>query len=128
MKRACAAKLQATLDASRLQTSTGERLPRSSKNADGRFVIDPALFPDYVDYVLGPDSGMSVIYKWRKGMKGQKAPLPPPAELEALLPVHTPDRAALARPPADRVQATWLGHASVLLDQAQATRIATVPG
>jgi len=99
--------LQATLAASRGQAT---KLPRSRK-VDGRFVIDPELFPDYVDHLKG---GFSVIMKWRRSMRGQTAPLPPPDELEKLLPVSKPSKALLTSPPAELCQATWLGHASVL--------------
>ncbi len=88
------------------------RLPRSKK-VDGRFVIDPSLFPGYVNHIT--ENGFSKLVKWRRGMRGQAAPIPTAAELDAELPVRKPDLDALAAPPADRVQATWLGHASVLV-------------
>ena len=40
---------------------------------------------------------------------------PSQAVLDRELPVHQPDRSALTSPPAGKVQVTWLGHASVLV-------------
>ena len=42
--------------------------------------------------------------------------MPPAEELDRRLPVRRPDASVLAAPPTDgRLQATWLGHASVLV-------------
>ena len=50
-----------------------------------------------------------------KFISEKPAPLPSQATLDELFPVLTPDYAALAAPPADGIQVTWLGHASVLV-------------
>ena len=108
--RSVAASAQAALDASR--AGTVARLPRSTK-LNGRFVIDPQLFPDYVDHIT--TDGFAKLMRWRKAMKNQSAPVPSLAELEQDLPVRRLDFKALAAPPASGVQVTWLGHASVLV-------------
>lgn len=107
MMLARAEALQAALVAGR---SAPAKLPRSTK-VKGRFVIDPELFPDWVDHIGG---GLSTLFKWRRGMRGYPSPVPPQAELERLLPVLTPSPTVLASPPTERCQATWLGHASML--------------
>jgi N-acyl-phosphatidylethanolamine-hydrolysing phospholipase D len=114
LARALAQRLQERLDRERVAgagavaSSTAPKLPRSTK-VDGRFVHDPKVFPRW------EERGGGDFLKWRWAMRGQAAPLPPPEELERLLPVLAPDAAALGAPAADRVQATWLGHASVLV-------------
>jgi len=96
------------LDAAALQASLTHPhpIPRATK-VNRRFVIDRALFPDHVDNITS--GGFRKLIQWRRGMKGHTAPLPSRAELEAELPVHTPDRAALDVPPENKVQTTWLG-------------------
>ena len=87
----------------------GPGLPRSMK-VGGRFVIDTELFPEWEPRTFGD------FLRWRWGMRGKAAPMPPLDELQRALPVRRPDAAALAAPPTDgRLQATWLGHASVLV-------------
>lgn len=81
-------------------------LPRATQEK-GRFVIDRDVFTDF------PDPATLSFLKWRKNV--EKIPATPSAaELDRLLPVRAPDAKALAAPPADQMQATWLGHASVL--------------
>ena len=41
--------------------------------------------------------------------------VPPQEELEAKLPVTKPNKATLESPPSTAAQATWLGHAAMLL-------------
>ena len=86
------------------------RLPGSTK-VDGRFVIDKKLFPGWVDHV----TDVSGVLKWKWEMMGNAAPMPSTEELDKLLPVHSPDVSALRSPPEERVQVTWLGHASCLV-------------
>ena len=77
-------------------------------------MIDKDHFPDFVDHVSGDGDAFRKFIAWRRSMYGQSAPIPSECELDALLPVRRPNAVALASPPADQVQATWLGHASVL--------------
>ena len=90
---------------------SGRRLPRSTK-VGSRFVIDPDLFPDWVDNI---SSGIPLLCKWKWGMRGETAPIPSSAELKKLLPVVKPDASALAAPPRNQTQVTWLGHAACLV-------------
>jgi N-acyl-phosphatidylethanolamine-hydrolysing phospholipase D len=73
----------------------------------GRFVATKEVFPDFIKYDSFAD-----IMRWRRN-----TPATPKATAEELkeLPVLTPDPQALQSPPADLMQATWLGHASVLV-------------
>ena len=73
-------------------------------------MIDPAVFPNWK-----PFHSLGNVISWRWGMRGLPSPVPPKEELERDFPVLTPDAEALNSPPADRVQVTWLGHASVLV-------------
>lgn len=98
--------IQALLDAARVDKSTvptPNDLPRSTK-VDGRFIHKSSDFPDW--------PGQLSFIKWQRTK--EKVPVPTSAELEQL-PVRIPDLEALQNPPVGRkMQATWLGHASVL--------------
>ena len=73
-------------------------------------MIDTTFFPDWEPRTFRD------FLKWRWGMRGQTVAMPPADELDKVLPVRRPDASALAAPPTDgRMQATWLGHASVLI-------------
>jgi N-acyl-phosphatidylethanolamine-hydrolysing phospholipase D len=101
---------QAAVDPSSAQ------LPRSTKR-DGRFVIDEAHFPRWVDFNSSFATLAGNTLKWQWKMKGGMKMVAPPSQavLNRELPVFEPDRAALESPPAGKVQVTWLGHASVLV-------------
>ena len=83
-------------------------LPASTKGADGRFTHDPKEFPEWVDH------GLRGFLRWRRTVEPRPA-LPPPAELNAAVPVLEVCRSALETPPPAAMQLTWLGHASVLV-------------
>ena len=85
-------------------------LPRSTQ-INGRYIIDPLLFPDWTDYIT---SGGSFV-KWRWNHT-DAATVPSTEVLERDLPVHTPSKAQLSMlPPSDQTQVTWLGHACCLV-------------
>jgi hypothetical protein len=52
------------------------------------------------------------VRKWRATV--EPTPIMSEAELDEYLPVLKPSAEALASPPQDKIQVTWLGHASVL--------------
>jgi len=74
---------------------------------DGRFILDPTQFPAAKSF------GFRDFIKWRRNAN----PLPhyTPDHLNKILPVRTLDSKALANPPPNAMQATWLGHASCLV-------------
>jgi N-acyl-phosphatidylethanolamine-hydrolysing phospholipase D len=83
-------------------------LPKSKRGPEGRFVLDKRQFPDAE--VESP--GFSTIWKWRSTCPAN--PVMSLEEIQRELPVLIPSQEALAHPPADKMQVTWLGHASVL--------------
>ena len=52
------------------------------------------------------------MWKWRSTCPAN--PVMSPEEIKRELPVRKPSQEALANPPANKMQVTWLGHASVL--------------
>ena len=83
-------------------------LPRSKK-VDGRFVLDEKHFPN-----LDHDGSFKYFWKWRRTIE-EKVIVPPQNELEEKLPVLPIDKDKLENPPQNKMQVTWLGHASVLV-------------
>ena len=79
---------------------------RSVKNAQGRFEHPAEHFPAWIEH------GFSGVRKWRATV--EPTPIMSEAELDESLPVLKPSAEALASPPQDKIQVTWLGHASVL--------------
>lgn len=86
--------------------STVRGLPRAKK-VDGRFEIDEKDFPGYRSF------GFRDFIRWQRSVP--KMETFAEGELERALPVHTPDFPAIEAPPRDKIQATWLGHSSVLV-------------
>eukprot|EP00729_Bicosta_minor_P001673 gene1673-15691_t len=93
-------------------------LPRATK-VKGRFICAEADFPGYPN-----DSGLKDVWKWQRAVakdtKGKAFQINKPMgltmeEVEKRLPVIMPDITKLECPPAGRIQATWLGHASILV-------------
>ncbi len=102
-------RLQAELEAQRLAGKKDSLLPRSAKNADGRYTLLPEFFPMYPGMPTWSD-----INRWRRTVA--KNELPDKETLERELPVTTPDKAMLEKgPQLGHAMATWLGHASVLV-------------
>jgi len=101
--------LQETLLLSRASPSQSP-LPRSSKR-DGRFYLDPKEFPN------AKEVGICDFLRWRRARRTADALLPQyTAEmLDEALPVRNINSKALLHPPAGAMQATWLGHASCLV-------------
>eukprot|EP01116_Phalansterium_solitarium_P003886 TRINITY_DN1471_c0_g1_i2.p1 TRINITY_DN1471_c0_g1~~TRINITY_DN1471_c0_g1_i2.p1 ORF type:complete len:329 (+),score=21.12 TRINITY_DN1471_c0_g1_i2:49-1035(+) len=61
------------------------------------------------------DSGMKGYADIMKWQLTRRPPAPTTAELDQMLPVVPIDWAKLRNPPADKVQCTWIGHASFLI-------------
>lgn len=101
------AKLQTRLCASRGHPCSSA-LPRSTM-VGGRFVLDRNHFPEVIEY-----STLSDLVRW----KTEAEPHPTYSQefLEKELPVLAPSKEKLAAGAAEgKIQATWLGHASVLV-------------
>jgi N-acyl-phosphatidylethanolamine-hydrolysing phospholipase D len=98
--------VQKQVDANRSAILNGGALPRS-KMVDGRFVLDKAIFPN-----IGHEGTFSDFLKWRRTVV--KVETPTAEELEKL-PVLDLDSQRLENPPKDKIQVTWIGHASVLV-------------
>jgi hypothetical protein len=97
-----------------------ESLPRATK-VNGRFVLTPESFPDYIDY-----GSLSDLYKWKTECEPHETYTD--EYLSEQLPVIKPNQELLARGESlvdfyflmnigalsGTIQTTWLGHASVL--------------
>jgi N-acyl-phosphatidylethanolamine-hydrolysing phospholipase D len=103
-------RVQRQVDECRREVHAKNALPRSSK-VDGRFVLSEEHFPGLPRHATDPK--WSDFYKWRSTVESRKTYTP--EELENKLPVVRPNKENLINPPANEVQVTWLGHASVLV-------------
>ena len=83
-------------------------LPRSKK-VNGRFVLDEHHFPN-----LSHDGSFKHFLKWRRTVE-EKVVVTPQSELDEKLPLKSIDHEKINNPPKDKMQVTWLGHASVLV-------------
>jgi N-acyl-phosphatidylethanolamine-hydrolysing phospholipase D len=77
-----------------------------STRVNGRYVHDPEVFPGWEEH------GFAHFRKWRRTV--ERPPTLSAEELQAKLPVRHVSKEMLRLPPADAMQCTWLGHASVL--------------
>ena len=77
-----------------------------STRVNGRYVHDPEVFPGWEKH------GFAHFRKWRRTV--ERPPTLSAEELQAKLPVRHVSKEMLRSPPADAMQCTWLGHASVL--------------
>jgi N-acyl-phosphatidylethanolamine-hydrolysing phospholipase D len=71
--------------------------------------------------------GFGSILRWQLGLAPRETPPVPPGEVPAFVPpVQTPDLALIRRPDPNKVQVTWIGHSSFLI-QVQGLNILTDP-
>ena len=98
--------VQEQVDATRGSVLNGGVLPRS-KLVNGRFVLDKSIFPNVVH-----EGTLWDVLKWRKNVIST---VPPSMDDLEKLPVLPVNKDKLENPPKDKVQVTWIGHASVLV-------------
>jgi len=71
--------------------------------------------------------GFGSVLRWQLGLAPRETPPIPPGEVPAFVPpVQAPDLALIRHPDPDKIQVTWIGHSSFLI-QVQGLNILTDP-